>query len=81
MYVCVCKAVTDAEVEGAIDAGALSVADVTRACRAGGDCGACHAMIHQMIERHCDPACAMSAPPGAAAQPQRRHLTLRSHAA
>jgi bacterioferritin-associated ferredoxin len=81
MYVCVCKAVTDAEVEGAIDSGALSLADVTRACRAGGDCGACHAMIRQMIEGHCDPARAISTSPGAAAQPERRHLTLRSRAA
>jgi bacterioferritin-associated ferredoxin len=81
MYVCGCKAVTDAEVEGAIDSGALSVAEVTRACRAGGDCGACHAMIHQMIEGRCDHPCGISSPSGAAKQPQRRHLTLRSHAA
>jgi bacterioferritin-associated ferredoxin len=54
MYVCVCKAVKVGEVEAAIDDGATSVADVTRACRAGGDCGACHATIDQMIQRRCD---------------------------
>jgi bacterioferritin-associated ferredoxin len=75
MYVCVCKAVTHAEVDGAIDAGALSVAEVTRACRAGGDCGSCHALIDQMIEGHCERACRPSA------QPHARHLALfDSHA-
>jgi bacterioferritin-associated ferredoxin len=54
MYVCVCKAVKVGEVEAAIDQGANSVAAVTSVCRAGGDCGACHATIEQMIERKCD---------------------------
>ena len=50
MYVCCCNAVTDREVEDAIDAGARTRAEVTRACGAGGDCGACHATIEGMIE-------------------------------
>ena len=50
MYVCVCKAVTDKEVEAAIDAGAHTVAAVTAACQAGGDCGACRGMIDDMID-------------------------------
>jgi bacterioferritin-associated ferredoxin len=54
MYVCVCKAVTSSEVQAAIDRGASSVGEVTRACRAGGDCGTCHARIDQMIEGRCD---------------------------
>jgi bacterioferritin-associated ferredoxin len=54
MYVCVCFAVTQDEVEGAIDAGAATREAVTRACRAGGDCGSCHGMIEQMIESRCD---------------------------
>jgi len=49
MYVCICRAVTDRDVGKAIDGGAHTVADVTRACRAGGDCGACHAHIEDMI--------------------------------
>jgi bacterioferritin-associated ferredoxin len=49
MYVCVCKAVTSREVEAAIDGGASSVGEVTRACRAGGDCGTCHATIDKML--------------------------------
>jgi len=49
MYVCVCRAVTDRDVCKAIDAGARSVQDVTRACRAGEDCGACRGHIEDMI--------------------------------
>ncbi|HZU85744.1 MAG TPA: (2Fe-2S)-binding protein [Polyangiaceae bacterium] len=49
MYVCVCRAVTDGEVKAAIDAGASSVQEVTEACCAGEDCGACHDMIDELI--------------------------------
>ncbi len=52
MYVCVCLAVTEAEVEAAIAGGAQTRACVTRACGAGGDCGACHGMIEEKIEDH-----------------------------
>ena len=53
MFVCVCRAVTDEEVRGAIRDGASTLDEVTRACRAGGDCGACRGMIADMIEDHC----------------------------
>jgi bacterioferritin-associated ferredoxin len=49
MYVCICRAVTDRDVCKAIEAGARTVQDVTRACRAGGDCGACRGHIEDMI--------------------------------
>ena len=52
MYVCVCLAVTEAEVESAIAGGAHTRPAVTSACRAGGDCGACHTMIEDKIEDH-----------------------------
>jgi bacterioferritin-associated ferredoxin len=52
MYVCVCLAVPQSEVERAIREGAHTREAVTRACKAGGDCGACHGMIHTMIEDH-----------------------------
>ena len=54
MYVCVCLAVTESEVRSAIECGATTRDAVTRACRAGGDCGACHGMISGMIEDHLD---------------------------
>ncbi len=65
MYVCVCMAVTEAEVDGAIAAGATTREAVTRACRAGGDCGACHQMIEDKIEDHleaCGQACSQPRP-------------------
>jgi bacterioferritin-associated ferredoxin len=61
MYVCVCMAVTEAEVEAAIAGGATTREAVTRACRAGGDCGACHGMIEHKIEDHLE-SCAHSGP-------------------
>jgi bacterioferritin-associated ferredoxin len=54
MFVCVCNAVTDREVEAAIDAGAQTPSEVTARCGAGGDCGSCHHMIEQMIEAKLD---------------------------
>jgi len=50
-------AVTEAEVGEAIANGATTREAVTRACRAGGDCGACHGMIENMIEDHLEAAC------------------------
>jgi len=54
MYVCVCLAVSQSEVEDAIANGASCRESVTRACGAGADCGACHGMIRQMIEDRSD---------------------------
>ena len=48
MYVCVCNAVTEREVGEAIDGGARTRSEVTRACGAGGDCGSCHKQIEEM---------------------------------
>jgi bacterioferritin-associated ferredoxin len=52
MFVCVCHAVSDTEVQEAIDAGARTREDVTRCCGAGGDCGGCHGHIEEMIDDH-----------------------------
>jgi bacterioferritin-associated ferredoxin len=54
MYVCICRAVTDEAVRSAIKAGADSIGAVTKACRAGGDCGACHGVIRDLIEEHAE---------------------------
>ena len=51
MYVCCCRAVTDKTIDQVIDAGAESVSEVTAACGAGGDCGACQGYIEGMIEK------------------------------
>jgi len=52
MFVCVCHAVSDTKVREAIEAGARTREEVTRCCGAGGDCGACHHHIEEMIEDH-----------------------------
>jgi bacterioferritin-associated ferredoxin len=35
-----------------IASGATTREAVTKACEAGGDCGACHQMIEEMVEDH-----------------------------
>jgi bacterioferritin-associated ferredoxin len=50
MYVCICRAVTDTQVRAAIEGGAQTREEVTAACCAGDDCGACHSVIEDMIE-------------------------------
>ena len=50
MFVCVCHAVTDSQVREAIEGGASTREEVTRACGAGGDCGTCHGQIEEMID-------------------------------
>lgn len=52
MFVCICHAVKDTEVQAAIEGGADCREAVTRACGAGGDCGACHEHIEKMIASH-----------------------------
>lgn len=54
MFVCVCFAVTEAQVDHAIASGAHTRAAVTGVCGAGGDCGSCHGMIETKIEDHLD---------------------------
>jgi bacterioferritin-associated ferredoxin len=70
MYVCVCLGVTQSEVEDAIENGATTREAVTRACRAGGDCGACHGMIATMIEDHVDGAASLARCPVEESAPQ-----------
>ena len=71
MYVCVCLAVSKTEVEEAIENGASSREAVTRACGAGGDCGACHGMIATMLEDHEEArACAALCPPATTSAPR-----------
>jgi bacterioferritin-associated ferredoxin len=41
MYVCICAAVTEAELRSCISAGADTVEDVGDACGAGTGCGTC----------------------------------------
>ena len=65
MILCICKAVTDREVDAAIRDGARSVAEVSRACGAGRDCGCCVRTIEQRIDRACAGDCSICPRPDA----------------
>lgn len=49
MYVCICRAVTEAEVRGCIAAGACTVEDVSDRCEAGTGCGSCVEQIAALL--------------------------------
>jgi bacterioferritin-associated ferredoxin len=58
MVLCVCKAVSDREVDAAIAAGAASLDDVASRCGAGTDCGCCKDAIEERLARPCGNGCA-----------------------
>ena len=49
MYVCVCRSVTDSQVQRAIAQGANTREAVGRQCGAGTDCGGCHDELDDLI--------------------------------
>lgn len=51
MIVCMCRGVTDRDVDQVISSGADSVDDVVRRCGAGGDCGTCLDDICERLSR------------------------------
>lgn len=53
MYVCICHAVTDEQVDAAVDAGARTVEGVGERTRAGTSCATCHDQLEDMIETRC----------------------------
>lgn len=53
MYVCICHAVTDVEVEDAVDAGARSLDEVSARTAAGRSCAMCHDSIEDIVESRC----------------------------
>jgi len=57
VILCICQAVSDREVDAAIQDGARSLADVARACGAGRHCGCCRPAIEQRIDSACTSSC------------------------
>ncbi|MAE97068.1 MAG: (2Fe-2S)-binding protein [Deltaproteobacteria bacterium] len=49
MLVCHCHDVSDREIRRAVREGASSRRQVTRQCRAGGDCGGCRQVIEEVL--------------------------------
>jgi bacterioferritin-associated ferredoxin len=52
MFVCHCRAVTDAEIRAAITAGARDLEEVGRRCGAGVTCGGCCPLIQELLAEH-----------------------------
>jgi NifU-like protein len=51
--ICTCFFVSERTIERAIqEQGLTTVAEVTRACNAGGGCGSCHQLIQEILETH-----------------------------
>jgi bacterioferritin-associated ferredoxin len=54
MYVCICRAVTEAQVRGCIAEGACTVRDVVNRSEAGTGCGTCVGKIVALLGAHAD---------------------------
>jgi bacterioferritin-associated ferredoxin len=54
MYVCICRAVTEAAVRGCIAEGACTVRDVVNRSEAGTGCGTCVGTIVALLGAHAD---------------------------
>ncbi len=54
MYVCICRAVTEAVVRGHIAQGARTVRDVVVRSEAGTGCGTCVSKIVTLLSAHAD---------------------------
>ena len=53
MYVCICHAVTDQQIEHAVDSGARSLDQIGRDTNAGISCGTCHDQIEDLVDERC----------------------------
>ncbi|GAA2108587.1 hypothetical protein GCM10009759_48590 [Kitasatospora saccharophila] len=52
MYVCMCHAVTEAQVKQKIDEGASTPRQIAQGCKAGTDCGSCVRRIQALLGEH-----------------------------
>ena len=50
MYVCICKAVTDTDINKAIDQGAHKLAHLEESCGVGTGCGCCRETAQRLID-------------------------------
>jgi bacterioferritin-associated ferredoxin len=50
VYVCNCYGVTEQAIKAAVANGARTISDLVRTCSAGGECGACHSELAQLLE-------------------------------
>ena len=57
MIVCVCRGVSERQVEAVVAEGATTADQVAQACGAGTDCGACRFMVAEIVEAARGAAC------------------------
>ncbi|MFA7097596.1 MAG: (2Fe-2S)-binding protein [Gammaproteobacteria bacterium] len=50
MYVCICNAVTDADIRQAVEDGVQSMADLSRVLGVGSQCGRCRSCAQDCLE-------------------------------
>jgi bacterioferritin-associated ferredoxin len=63
MYICICKAVTDREIRGAVNLGSVTVRDLQRDLGVASCCGKCEPDARRIIRectRDCSASCGMS---------------------
>jgi bacterioferritin-associated ferredoxin len=60
MVLCICRAVTERQLEAAIEGGAHTLAEIAERLGAGSDCGCCRDEIEERLESRgpCGRACA-----------------------
>jgi bacterioferritin-associated ferredoxin len=54
MIVCLCRGISERHIEATVAAGAKTARDVSRACGAATDCGACYRMVAALVEEACN---------------------------
>jgi bacterioferritin-associated ferredoxin len=54
MYVCVCRGITDRDIQSAIKAGASSIGDIERLLGAGTGCGSCREYTGELLQKSLD---------------------------
>ena len=59
MILCLCRGVVDGVVNAVIAEGASSLEQISAACAAGSDCGACHESLLELLDRR---PCPLEAP-------------------
>ena len=57
MIVCLCRGVSERHIEDTVAAGAKTVGEVSRACGAATDCGACHSLVAALVEEASNAVC------------------------
>jgi len=58
MIVCLCLGVSESHIEATVEAGATTVGEVSQACGAATDCGACHDLVAALVEEASNAVCA-----------------------